>query len=97
VLDVLPHLPAGVLVGIHDILLPDDYLPEWADYHWAEQYLVAALLLGGGKGIELELACHYVTEYSDLHQILAPLWDSPQLAGVDRRRFTLWFTTTGDT
>lgn len=93
-LDVLPRLPPGVLVGIHDILLPDDYLPEWTEYHWAEQYLMAAYLLGGGRGIELELACTYVTEHSDLHRMLDPLWESPRLAGVDARGFGLWFTTT---
>lgn len=95
-LDVLPRLPPGVMVGVHDILLPDDPLPEWAGYHWAEQYLMAAHLLGGGKGITLELACHYVTEYSDLHGILDPLWDSPELAGLDRRGFTFWFSTSGE-
>ena len=28
-LEVLPTLPAGTLVGIHDIYLPDDYPADW--------------------------------------------------------------------
>ena len=62
-LDVLPSLPSGVLVGIHDILLPDDYLPMWTGYHWSEQYLMAAHLLAEGEKIQLELACSYITEH----------------------------------
>ena len=92
-LDVLPALPAGVLVGVHDMLLPDDYLPMWTEYHWSEQYLMAAYLLAEGAKIRLELASSYVTGHSDLHRILDPLWSTPQLAPVDPRGFTLWFTT----
>lgn len=94
-LDVLPELPEGVLVGIHDVLLPDDYLPEWEAFHWSEQYLMAAYLLGGGGDIELELASRYVTDYSDLSGVVEPLWSTPGLEEVDRRGFALWFTTTG--
>jgi hypothetical protein len=44
---VLPNLPAGVLVHLHDIFLPDDYPEEWAWRGYNEQLGVAALLLGG--------------------------------------------------
>ena len=65
-LDVLPALPDGVLVGVHDILLPDDYPPEWADFHWSEQYLVAAYLLARGDQVRVELPCSYVHAHSEL-------------------------------
>ena len=51
-LDVIPRLAPRVLVGVHDILLPDDYLPMWSDWYWSEQYLMAAYLLGGAAGIQ---------------------------------------------
>ncbi len=44
---VMPALPAGVLVHIHDICLPDDYPPQW---HWRaynEQLGVIPMLTGG--------------------------------------------------
>lgn len=44
---VLPRLPAGVLVHIHDIFLPDDYPPAWAWRGYNEQQAVAPLLNGG--------------------------------------------------
>lgn len=46
-LRVLPLLPQGVLVHIHDVFLPYDYPREWvvdARWPWNEQYLVQALL-----------------------------------------------------
>lgn len=94
-LDVLPRLPAGVLVGVHDILLPDDYLPMWSDWYWSEQYLMATYLLGGAAGIHLELACNYVSGHSSLRHVLDPLWAAPGLEEVDRRGFAFWFTTYG--
>lgn len=45
---VLPRLPAGVLVHVHDVFLPDDYPEAWAWRGYNEQLAVAALLHGGG-------------------------------------------------
>jgi hypothetical protein len=45
---VLPELPAGVLVQIHDILLPDDYPPAWGWRRYNEQQGVAPLITTGG-------------------------------------------------
>jgi predicted O-methyltransferase YrrM len=44
---VIPALPAGVLVHLHDIFLPDDYPASWAWRGYNEQLGVAALLNGG--------------------------------------------------
>jgi hypothetical protein len=44
---VVPMLPAGVLVHLHDIFLPDDYPPEWRWRGYNEQQGVAPYLLGG--------------------------------------------------
>lgn len=55
---VLPALPAGILIHIHDICLPDDYPPSW---HWRgynEQQMAAALMAGGG--FRPLFASHYV-------------------------------------
>jgi predicted O-methyltransferase YrrM len=44
---ILPLLTPGVLVHIHDILLPDPYPPEWAWRGYTEQNGLAGWLLGG--------------------------------------------------
>ncbi len=45
---VMPALPSGVLVHLHDIFLPDDYPHSWAWRGYNEQLAVPALLSGGG-------------------------------------------------
>lgn len=45
---ILPRLPAGVLVHIHDIFLPDPYPADWTWRGYNEQQAVMALLLSGG-------------------------------------------------
>jgi hypothetical protein len=44
---VLPHLPAGVIVHIHDIFLPFDYPPVWGWRAYNEQLGVLPLLTTG--------------------------------------------------
>lgn len=46
-LDVLPRLPKGVFVHIHDITLPFDYPAEFIRRRYNEQYLLALMLMGG--------------------------------------------------
>ncbi len=55
---VLPALPAGTLVHIHDVFLPDDYPADWDWRGYNEQLAVLQLILGSGW--ELLFACHYV-------------------------------------
>ena len=45
---VLPSLPPGVLVHVHDIFLPDGYPETWTWRGYNEQLGVAALIHGGG-------------------------------------------------
>jgi predicted O-methyltransferase YrrM len=45
---ILPTLPSGVLIQIHDIFLPDPYPESWAWRGYNEQLPVATLMAGGG-------------------------------------------------
>jgi hypothetical protein len=65
-LDLLPIVPAGVMVGIDDIFLPADYPPEWRYRYYSEQYALAAFLLGGHSGYAIELPVAYLTRTSSL-------------------------------
>lgn len=61
---IWPALPAGVLVHIHDILLPDGYPPEWDWRGYNEQQAVAPLLTG--RGAKLVFSSRYaVTRMAD--------------------------------
>jgi hypothetical protein len=78
-LEVVNSLPAGVLVGIHDIFLPWDYPPEWSQRWYGEQYLVAAFLLGGASRGDspwaVDFASFYVSRLTGLTGGDHPLWD----------------------
>jgi hypothetical protein len=65
-LDVLPELAPGVLVGVHDIHLPDDYRPEHNDRYYSEQYVLAAYLLAEPGWLRTELPCWYVSRHPEL-------------------------------
>lgn len=51
-LEILPTLNKGVIVHIHDIFTPKDYLEEWVTKHhklWNEQYLLEAFLTSNSQ------------------------------------------------
>jgi hypothetical protein len=73
-LEVLPSLPSGVLVGIDDVYLPWDYHPTWTSRGYGEQYVVAAYLLGGAAGAALRF----------------PGWVAARSLADDRRMSNLW-------
>jgi predicted O-methyltransferase YrrM len=54
---ILPLLPIGTLLHIHDIFLPDDYPKAWAWRNYNEQQGVAPMLLNGWRPI---FASHYL-------------------------------------
>lgn len=45
---VLPVLPVGVRIHVHDIFLPDPYPEAWTWRGYNEQQVIAALIAGGG-------------------------------------------------
>ena len=55
---VLPTLPAGIYLHMHDVFLPDDYPADWGWRGYNEQLAVAALIHGGGY--RPRFASHYV-------------------------------------
>jgi hypothetical protein len=73
-LELLPRLPVGILVGIDDVFLPWDYPPQWTGRIYGEQYLLAAFLLGGGGGWRVRFPGWWVVEESSLAKRLDPLW-----------------------
>lgn len=75
-LDVLPDLAPGVLTGIHDIFLPDDYPAEWADRYYSEQYLLAAWLLAQGPRLQPVLASHHVCTTPRLNASWREIWST---------------------
>ena len=57
--EILPRLARGVIVGIHDIFLPDDYPADWAGRYYSEQYLLACYLLAETRRFDVVLPVHF--------------------------------------
>jgi predicted O-methyltransferase YrrM len=94
-LDVLPSLPPGVLVGVHDIYLPDDYDPWEAEDYYSEQYLLAMALLAGPEKLRVVLPADYVEKHPELRRVLRPLWEKPALQGASHYGCAFWIETVG--
>ncbi|HEX8207975.1 MAG TPA: class I SAM-dependent methyltransferase, partial [Solirubrobacteraceae bacterium] len=75
VLDLLPRLAPGVWVHFHDVFLPYEY-PRWmfttAGYV-NEQYLLEALLLGGGWRVEIAMAALFHDRHPPLLEAIPSL------------------------
>jgi FkbM family methyltransferase len=93
--DIVPSLPAGVLVAVHDVFLPDDYPDHWAERYYSEQYLLACWLLAAGERLAPVLAAWYVSNHTELDKPLEPLWTSPGFDRVFRHGGAFWFETRG--
>jgi hypothetical protein len=75
-LDVLPRLPKGVIVHVHDIFLPDDYPPEWSNRYYSEQYILAAMLIQHQPAILTILPNYFVMQDPKLSSTVLKLFTS---------------------
>lgn len=78
---ILPGLQSGVLVHIHDILLPDPYPESWLWRGYNEQNAIAPLLTAGW---EILFSSHYARTRLDI----GPLAELPLQAGAHET--SLW-------
>ena len=83
---VLPALPSGAILHLHDILLPDPYPRDWAWRGYNEATVVAALLAGGGW--EILFSSHWVATRHPDRLCSGILRELPLPAGA--RETSLW-------
>ena len=89
-LEVLPNLKPGVIVQIHDILLPYDYFPGSEKHYFNEQYLLACYLLANGNLFKTLFPCRFVSEDPELHMKLEPLWNGPSISKIEKHGGSYW-------
>jgi hypothetical protein len=88
-LEILPRLKPGVIVHIHDIYLPFDYLSEGCPYY-SEQYLLAASLLAGHNGYDILLPNNFVSNTPSIADVLKEFWSAAELRGVKQKGTSFW-------
>jgi hypothetical protein len=87
-LRILPRLPKGVIVHVHDICLPYEYPKAWSEdvlCYWNEQYVLAALLANSEKW-EILLGNYFMMKADT--EALRPF--APDVAGVFLGGGSLW-------
>jgi hypothetical protein len=89
-LEVLPALKRGLIVHIHDIYLPYDYPQEMCDRAYSEQYGLAMYLLSNPEKYKTLLPNYFISEDKELSGILDPMWNHPNLKGVEHHGCSYW-------
>jgi hypothetical protein len=91
-LEVVPALPPGVLVHVHDVFTPRDSPAEWSKrrWFWAEQYVVEGLLTDNPR-LEVLLAVDLLlNEYPAAFAAACPV---PSPAGPGPTPASFWLRT----
>ncbi len=89
-LDVLPRLKPGVLIGVHDIFLPYDYYESWIDRAYNEQYLLGSYLLSNPDYFDIQLANHWISRRQLHFSPLEKIWGRFESRVRDRLSSAFW-------
>ena len=89
-LEVLPFLKKGVIVHLHDIYLPFDYPQFMCDRFYSEQYGLAMFLLANPTKYRPILPNYFISTDKELSGIIEPVWNHPNLEGVERHGGSFW-------
>jgi hypothetical protein len=92
--EILPALPKGVIWGLHDIYLPDDYPLEWGGRYWNEQYLLMTYLLGGAADDLVLMPNAYLSRHPVLSASVNELFAGDALRDVSRGGGCFWMQRT---
>ena len=90
-LEILPRLKPGVIVHIHDIYLPDDYIAGHVKRLWNEQYLLAAALLFGADRFEILFPSWFVGRDRELRARADASLSHRPTAELDLYGASFWF------
>ncbi|MBL7827859.1 MAG: class I SAM-dependent methyltransferase [Saprospiraceae bacterium] len=89
-LETLPALRPGVIVHVHDVYLPYDYPQFMCDRFYSEQYGLAINLLANSKRYQTIFPAYFISEDKDLSDMIAPIWDHPNLRQVEKHGGSFW-------
>ena len=92
-IDVLPRIKPGVVIHIHDIMLPYDYPESFKHWYWNEQYLLAVYLMGNRERINPLLPTAFICKDARFEQIFSPPIVDVPVDPLDwRGGGAMWFT-----
>jgi hypothetical protein len=91
--EVLPSLPPGVLVHVHDIFWPSDYPLAWENRLYSEQYVLGAMLLAAPERFTVEFPSYFVAHDPELAAKALMLFGEAPLRSVPPGCGSFWFRT----
>ena len=89
-LEILPRLKPGVIVHVHDIYLPFDYISGHLPRQWNEQYLLASALLFGPDRFEILFPAWFIGRDADLAAHAGAVLRRGPLAEMDLYGASFW-------
>ena len=89
-LEILPRLKPGVIVHVHDIYLPEDYISGHIHRLWNEQYLLATALLFGSDRFEILFPSWFVGRDAQLAAHAADRLRTGPLSELDLYGASFW-------
>jgi hypothetical protein len=89
-LELLPYLRKGVIIHFHDIYLPYDYPQFMCDRFYNEQYMLSAFILANPAKYKTILPNYFISQDKELCNLIAPMWDHPNLLNVERHGGSFW-------
>jgi len=89
-LEILPRLKPGVIVHIHDIYLPYDYISGHVPRLWNEQYLLATALLFGADRFEILFPSWFVGRDAELAAHAGAMLRRGPMAELDLYGASFW-------
>jgi|WetSurMetagenome_2_1015567.scaffolds.fasta_scaffold28573_3 hypothetical protein len=91
-LELLPILNSGVIIHIHDIFTPKDYLNEWFDIarFWNEQYLLEAFLCNNHDFRIIGATNYLMHKYYNEFSAKCPILKQQKENGIEREPGSFW-------
>jgi len=91
-LELLPSLNSGVIIHIHDIFTPKDYLNEWitASCFWNEQYLLEAFLTNNNDFRIIGATNYLMHNYYNEFSAKCPVLKQQKEKGINREPGSFW-------
>lgn len=91
-MEILPYIPAGVYVQVHDIYLPYDYPEDMAQRGYNEQYLLAQALMYQQDKFKIIWPSFWIFKQLELQSMLeSKLWSKLKDKGIETHGCSLWF------
>ena len=88
--ELIPSLPSGVIIHIHDIYLPYDYPQFMCDRFYNENEFLASYLLSNPNYFDILLPNYYIFQNQELWKGIAPLFSAQNMAHIEKHGGSIW-------